>query len=326
MTEAGLHPPERSAISSAVEDEITEFMRQTFVGTRSRFARTSDEARFSVQTSQLPVIAGDRIRSTLDYTQTTDPFGYWLFFVVHGGRVRITTPTEGDLELPPGAAAVCPVGVPVGFAMHDITLSVLRLPLQRLDQIGEEAFDIPAGQLRLDGVRPVSTAMQRYWRAVVHLANGALLDDPSPMASPLVAEEMTRNVAIAALHTFPNAAIVQPYLRGAGPVAPAALRRAVAYIDANADRPVTLSQIAAAAGTGARALQYAFRSHYGTTPMGYLRRVRLEHAHRELQAADPTQGATVHAIAARWGFAKPDRFAAAYREAFGVLPSHTLRS
>ena len=80
------------------------------------------------------------------------------------------------------------------------------------------------------------------------------------------------------------------------------------------------------AGTGARALQYAFRRHHGTTPLGSLRRVRLEHAHRELQAADPTRGATVAAIAARWGFARADRFATAYRETFGVLPRDTLRS
>ncbi|BCJ48282.1 hypothetical protein GCM10010168_26420 [Actinoplanes ianthinogenes] len=318
--------PERSSISSAVEDEITEFMRQTFVGTRARFARTGDGARFAVRSSQVPAIAGDRIRSTLDYSQTTDPFDYFLFFVVHGGQVRITTPAEGHLELAPGSVAACPVGVPVGFATHDITLSVLRLPLQRLDQIAEEAFDIPRGRLRLDGVRPISPEMRRYWRAVAHLANGALMDDPSPMASPLVAEEMTRTVAVAALHAFPNSGMTRSYLPGPGSVTPAALRRAVAYIDANAARPVTLSDIAAAAGAGARALQYAFRTHYGTTPLGFVRRVRLEHAHRELQAADPAQGATVKAIAARWGFAKPDRFAAAYREVFGDLPSRTLRS
>lgn len=37
-------------------------------------------------------------------------------------------------------------------------------------------------------------------------------------------------------------------------------------------------------------------------------------------------GDTVGAIALRWGFAKPGRFASAYREAYGQLPSHTLRT
>ena len=83
---------------------------------------------------------------------------------------------------------------------------------------------------------------------------------------------------------------------------------------------------ARAAGVGPRALQLAFARHLGLSPMAYVRRVRLECAHRELQAADPTSGDTVAAIAARWGFAKPDRFAAAYRAAYGVAPIHTLRT
>ncbi|MFY0407402.1 helix-turn-helix domain-containing protein [Solicola sp. PLA-1-18] len=53
--------------------------------------------------------------------------------------------------------------------------------------------------------------------------------------------------------------------------------------------------------------------------------MRLERAHEELQRADPTRGDTVAAVAARWGFANPGRFAARYRSTFGVLPSHTLR-
>ena len=145
------------------------------------------------------------------------------------------------------------------------------------------------------------------------------------MNSPLVAEEMIRTAAVAALHVFPNTTMTRQHTPGPGAVGPPALRRAVAFIDANAHRPVTLSDIAAAAGTGSRAIQVAFRRHYDTTPLGYVRRVRLEHAHRDLQAGDPTRGDTVAAIAARWGFAKPDRFAAYYRAAYATLPSHTLR-
>jgi AraC-like DNA-binding protein len=60
--------------------------------------------------------------------------------------------------------------------------------------------------------------------------------------------------------------------------------------------------------------------------MGYLRRVRLDGAHRDLQDADPTAGATVAAIAARWGFGPTTRFTSSYQEQYGALPSHTLRA
>jgi AraC-like DNA-binding protein len=39
----------------------------------------------------------------------------------------------------------------------------------------------------------------------------------------------------------------------------------------------------------------------------------------------PAAGTTVAAIARRWGFSRPDRFAAAYRTAYGRPPRHTLR-
>ena len=314
----------RSSISSAVEEEITEYMRQIFVGNRSRFARTDDGARFAVHTTTTPVIAGDRIRSTLDYSQTVDPFDYLLFFVVNEGRVRMGSRAGGQVDLTSGDATVCPVGVPVDFEMQDIGLSVLRLPVHRLEQVAEEARGIPGPRLRFTGAAPVSPAMHRYWRSVVHLTTGALMDDPSPLAHPLVAEEMTRTVAVAALHAFPNTTLGESFPPSPGDVAPAALRRAAAYIEEHAREPLQLSDIAAHAGTNARALQYAFRRHLDTTPLGYLRRIRLEAAHRDLQAADPSRGDTVAGIAARWGFTKPGRFATTYRERYGLPPSTTL--
>jgi AraC-like DNA-binding protein len=58
--------------------------------------------------------------------------------------------------------------------------------------------------------------------------------------------------------------------------------------------------------------------------MEYMRRVRLEYAHRDLLAADPARQ-TVTAIAYRWGFPSCSRFAAQYRQTYGVTPGHTLR-
>ena len=49
-------------------------------------------------------------------------------------------------------------------------------------------------------------------------------------------------------------------------------------------------------------------------------------AHRALQEADPSQGATVAEIAARWGFSHPGRFAVDYRHVYGRHPSETLRT
>lgn len=138
--------------------------------------------------------------------------------------------------------------------------------------------------------------------------------------------EMTRLAAAALLETFPNTTMTVSYLPGPGWVPPATVRRAASFIEAYANEPVTLDQIAAMAGVTGRALQYAFRRSYGTTPTGYLRRVRLERAHAELRTADPADGTTVAAVARKWGWANPAHFAAAYRRQHGQLPSQTLRT
>jgi transcriptional regulator GlxA family with amidase domain len=70
----------------------------------------------------------------------------------------------------------------------------------------------------------------------------------------------------------------------------------------------------------------AFRRHLDTTPMAYLRRVRLQHAHQQLQHADGQDGQTVTRVALDWGFASASRFAAYYRAAYGRAPSETLTS
>lgn len=103
------------------------------------------------------------------------------------------------------------------------------------------------------------------------------------------------------------------------------MRRAVEFMDAHAHEDLGLTEIADAAQIGARSLQLTFRRHCDTTPLEYLRRVRLDNAHHDLQAADPTRGDRVETIAARWGFGHPGRFSVLYRQKYGRFPSATLR-
>lgn len=109
--------------------------------------------------------------------------------------------------------------------------------------------------------------------------------------------------------------------------APDTVRRAQAFIRAHARDDVGLAEIAAAAGVTPRVLQYVF-ARQGSTPMRCLRQVRLAGAHQDLLAAraDPESAVTVTAVAGRWRFSNPGRFAAAYQRLYGQLPSRTLRS
>jgi AraC-like DNA-binding protein len=100
--------------------------------------------------------------------------------------------------------------------------------------------------------------------------------------------------------------------------------RAAAFIEERARDDISVADIAAATFVTVRAVQLAFRQHLDTTPLTYLRQVRLEHAHDELLSADPDR-TTVTAVAAGWHFTNASRFAAYYRAAYGVPPAYTLR-
>ena len=105
---------------------------------------------------------------------------------------------------------------------------------------------------------------------------------------------------------------------------PAALRSAMAFIDACAADPIGLTEIAAAAQLSPRALQAAFRRHLDTTPLGHLRSVRIARAHADLLDARRGDGETVSEIANRWGFSQLSRFAHDYKTRYGQSPRETL--
>ena len=81
--------------------------------------------------------------------------------------------------------------------------------------------------------------------------------------------------------------------------------------------------LARIAGTRPRTLETHFRIFLGTTPLGWVRRMRLAQARQELLNAGPQ--ATVTDTAISCGFGQMGRFAAQYRKVFGELPSATIQ-
>lgn len=101
------------------------------------------------------------------------------------------------------------------------------------------------------------------------------------------------------------------------------LRRAEEFIRVHAAEPITLIDIARAAGVAPRTLQLAYRETFGLSPMRALTRERMRRARFELVAAEGAKSVTETAL--EWGFTHLGRFAADYRREFGELPSDTVR-
>ncbi|WP_433061542.1 AraC family transcriptional regulator [Dactylosporangium sp. CS-033363] len=260
----------------------------------------------------------------LHYGAAVDPMDFLLAGFIVDGRGAVQA-RDTSSEIPRHGGFLYPMGIPFAAEYDEATLATVRIPMPVIAQVAEAATGLPAADLRFEAVTPVSEPMRRYWAATaVHLTRH--LATPDANLPPLLLDHLRRLAAASLLSVFPNTTMTAARLPEPGRVPPAAVRRAIAFMDAHADEPLTAATIATAAGIGVRGLQVAFRRHLDQTPLEYLRRIRLERVHRELQAAEPGEGATVKAIARRWGFANPGRFTAEYRNVYGHLPSRTLRT
>ena len=98
---------------------------------------------------------------------------------------------------------------------------------------------------------------------------------------------------------------------------PAWLGRAREFLEDNACRPVTLRDVARAAGRHETHLAREFRRHFGTSVTGYLRRLRIQEAARLL--AD--DGREISEVALDCGFSSHAHLAREFRLYFGTTPS-----
>ena len=102
------------------------------------------------------------------------------------------------------------------------------------------------------------------------------------------------------------------------------VNQVVDHVMANAGDPPTVEELCLHFNIGRRMLNYCFQETLGTSPLQYLRNLRLNGVRRELRMHSARPEA-IRDIAGRWGFSHLPRFAAEYRTLFGELPSDTVK-
>ncbi len=95
------------------------------------------------------------------------------------------------------------------------------------------------------------------------------------------------------------------------------------YLRVHWNEPLTVAKLAEVAHVGARSVFRYFRETHGSTPLDFMKTLRLLEAQRGLQ--NPTDATSVSSEALRCGFNNMGHFAKDYRRKFGELPSQTLR-
>ena len=316
-------PIERFEVATRVPDVAHQVLNDVYNADRPMsFSATSTDLEFRLRSNLAGAVSTDTLRHSMAARAMTAPFPSLITARVTRGRLRFTSGDE-DVRLRPGDLVRYPTDDGLECEWADVELELIRLPQETVDAIGAQETD-EAARVRFYSMQAASPADAQHWIALSRYVHDLLTGPDSPAEAPIVAQRLADLVAATALRVFPNSIMALAYATGSD-IGSSWTGRAAEFMEAHAMEPITMADVARAAGITPRTLQLAFRRYYDMTPREYLRRVRLERAHRDLQAADPTAGATVKAIAARWGFAQPDRFAALYRTRFGVPPSRTLR-
>jgi AraC-like DNA-binding protein len=328
----GARAPRRFSFSTTDPERANAFIAGACV--QNSLGRHDDAVGFRFRAEE--IVYGSlrltRIRQRAGYRSLSGPIEHVLIVQPLCDKAALGSPHD-PVRIPRGVPMLAPQKVPLLSIWSGLCCNSVRFAMAQAVQVATERVGIRPEDFAFCGGLPASYQKGRLWLNTVAYVARDVLGVPEIAANPLIVGEAIRMVAVTALATFANTAMtLDPIIdvtaepcNGRGPATPAVVRRALDFIDAHAREDLTLTAIAEAARIGPRGLAYAFHRHLDTTPMAYVRKVRLEGAHRDLEAADPTRGDTVAAIARAWGFANVGRFAGAYRRAYGRPPSHTLR-
>jgi AraC-like DNA-binding protein len=191
--------------------------------------------------------------------------------------------------------------------------------LQTVGQIFEKPLNGSLDLLpELDLNTPAGQTISNLAATMMH----GMRDDGPLLRSPMAMANLTQALADLVVRLVPHRL---SHLLDKKPclIAPRHVRRAIEFMQANINQPITIPMVAEAAGVSVRALQTGFRAFRDTSPAAYLMTLRLRAARQDL--LDPGNNQAVNEICLKWGFFHFGRFSAAYRAAYGENPSDTRK-
>lgn len=317
-------PPRHTEFVSSDPAEVREAISRGF-GSQLQFAPVGGDGwRAVITMTDAGSFTSSDVTLPANLAFTNDGESEWQFInMLAEGHVEYERNNRsmrygpGDVVLGSGP------GVSSSVRSYHVRSSVIAIPQSLLATVAATGPDYSGKTLKFTSFEPLPDGAAR-WSATVLFVD-SLLANHAAAASPLVIGQSARLLAATTLALFPNTASIRTRPADGRDAHPETLRRAVTFIDEHAQEDIGLADIAGAAFVTVRAVQQSFRRHLDTTPLEYLRRVRLEHAHRDLRNGTPATE-TVIAVSYRWGFPSPSRFGVHYRRVYGVSPVDTLRA
>ncbi|HSA53537.1 MAG TPA: AraC family transcriptional regulator [Yinghuangia sp.] len=251
------------------------------------------------------------------------PPAYYAIRIGHAGRAAIT---HHGRTMPFSPTIVSPGQVLSNTWGADAAARIMCVPRDLVDDaVRGELGDAPTSPVQFENLLDPRVPDIANWLRLATLFSTMI--DSGVLDGPSLAAAHFEHLLVHTLLRTTQHELTDALAERRGTAGPAALRRAMAYCEDNAARPISVAQIAEAALVSTRTVHELFRTHLNSTPLAYLRRVRLAGAHADLVAIAEGNAAprTVAYVAQRWGFPHTGRFSRAYREAYGRFPGETLR-
>jgi AraC-like DNA-binding protein len=315
------------ALDSTDLDVIEEFLSGAFARLELGRGSGNGPVRARMHRRTKGSLSLDELAFSFELTYDVAPLGQICLARLHTGTfARTSAGAEGTFG-PDEVFSFADPDRPCTGRIDRCRYGLVLFDEASLSRVAATAPGRRPGPVRLTGHAPVDPSASAMLRRVldylpIHLGPGTL-DAAGPQGERILMASAAQYLASVVLTVFPNTALADPTIEDRHDAHTGTLRRAVGFIEAHPEQPISVTDVAAAAYVTVRAVQLAFRRHLDTTPTAYLRRVRLDRAHQDLLTADPTR-TTVTAVAARWGFSHASHFATAYRDLYGRSPGDTL--
>ncbi|MCK9815140.1 AraC family transcriptional regulator [Pseudomonas sp. MAFF 302046] len=259
---------------------------------------------------------------------TIDPGRLEDFFLIQvpiAGRARIVCNGQDFISSPSKASLISP-NLPLSMCWEaDAPQLALRIERSEVEHhCAQHLGHVLDSPLEFHPELDLTQASGGYFLQLITLLADAITQAQHPLHHSLVLKQFESVLINALVYGQPNN--LQPQLECAGKpkaLLPYFVKRTEEYMRAHAGEPLSIEQLAEHAGVSVRTLFAGFRDFCDTTPMAYLRNLRLEQVHLELSQLGPE--ASVTEIAFKWGFAHLGRFAQEYKKRYGEAPSTTRR-
>jgi AraC-like DNA-binding protein len=295
--------------------EAEAFLSTTYTKLRLSEQSQGTTTRTRIWRTQFGSLTVDDFEYSYDLQYEAEPMETILLCRVLKGAIEDHIPGRQPEMFTTGEAAA--IGALEGTAysgfVHRANFTAISIDRRLLTEVAGPSQG--GSTVQLTSSAPISADASQHLVEVIDHVRHTVINAPSAQA-PFLAGSVARYLAATMLTVFPNNAIIEPTASDRRDSTSALLRRAIAFIEDNAADDISPADIAAAVNVTAQALLNMFRVHRDCSPMEYVRRVRLHHAHLELVASDP-ETTSVADIARRWGFHQIGLFMRRHAQAYG---------